>query len=100
MVTNSSHSPKDPEDVWACRRKDGRDLVQDWALDKTRRGYTYRYVTHTEDLNMVNVDQTDFLLGELHGRTIQEQYLSIFFDCSLLIFINNKKMNKLQIVIS
>lgn len=63
LITNSSHSPRDPEDVWSCRRKDGKDLVQEWALDKTRRGYSYRYVTHTEELSMVNVDSTDFLMG-------------------------------------
>uniref|UniRef100_A0A8D8VFS4 Alkaline phosphatase n=1 Tax=Cacopsylla melanoneura TaxID=428564 RepID=A0A8D8VFS4_9HEMI len=63
MVTNSSFSPRDPEDVWSCKRKDGKDLVQEWALDKTRRGYSYKYVTHTEELSMVNVDNTDFLLG-------------------------------------
>jgi Alkaline phosphatase len=64
MITNSSFSPRDPEDEWSCKRRDGKDLVQEWALDKTRRGYSYKYVTHTEELDMLNVDKTDFLLGK------------------------------------
>ncbi|KAI5750422.1 hypothetical protein M8J76_015492 [Diaphorina citri] len=73
MITNSSFSPRDPEDEWSCKRRDGKDLVQEWALDKTRRGYSYKYVTHTEELDMLNVDKTDFLLGIFaNGHTKME----------------------------
>lgn len=63
LITNSTFSPQDPEDTWACRREDGMNLVHDWTLDKTKRGFTSRYVTQTDELSNVNVDKTDFLLG-------------------------------------
>lgn len=43
------------------RREDGRDLVQAWKDGK--KGSTATYVTTKTELDAVNVDKTDYLLG-------------------------------------
>ena len=54
----------DPVDNWSCVRKDGLDLISDWAQDKEARGATYAYVNSTGSLRKVSLSNTQYLLGD------------------------------------
>lgn len=43
-------------------RRDGRDLIDEWMTDRSKRG-TARYVWNEQALNAVDFEQTDYLLG-------------------------------------
>ncbi|CAB3227872.1 unnamed protein product [Arctia plantaginis] len=64
LVTNVTKTPDDPlDDLWGCLRKDGRNLIQDYKDDKSRRGLNYRVVTDNEELKNLNIENTDYLFG-------------------------------------
>lgn len=63
MSSNVSTLGNDPIDKWACTRGDGRDLIQTWANDKLSAGYTYQYVSNTGELDSIDIDNTDYVLG-------------------------------------
>lgn len=63
MTSNTSTLRNDPIDKWACTRGDSSDLIQIWAHDKQYSGYTYRYVSNTEELDSIDIEKTDFVLG-------------------------------------
>lgn len=44
-------------------RRDGKDLVKDWKLDKEYRGKA-KYVETREELLGVDIKHTDYLLGK------------------------------------
>ncbi|XP_071524104.1 alkaline phosphatase-like [Panulirus ornatus] len=46
-----------------CGRADGRDLTQEWLHDKVRNGFSAQYVTTAGEMDSVNPEDTDFLLG-------------------------------------
>lgn len=47
-----------------CPRSDGRNLVEEWKEERERRGESVAYVTSTRELQNVDLNSTDFLLGE------------------------------------
>ncbi|XP_069991183.1 alkaline phosphatase-like [Penaeus vannamei] len=52
-----------------CRRTDGRDLVREWAAEKSRRGKKAAYVTSAGMLRDLEVETHDYvmgLFGEIH----------------------------------
>lgn len=56
---------RDPEDAsLEGRRIDGRNLVDDWLRDKRRRGLKAEYVWNKGQLDAVDMDGLDRLLGE------------------------------------
>jgi len=63
LQTNVNESKIDPIDTWAGRRKDGRNLINDWIADKTNKKASFSVVQNSEELQGVNYDKTDFLLG-------------------------------------
>lgn len=50
-------------DVETCTRIDGRNLTNEWILNKTAQGHHVSYVENTEDLLDVDIQQTDYLMG-------------------------------------
>lgn len=44
----------------SCKRKDGKNLVEDWKKYKKN----FKYISTNEELKLLNVDQTDYLLGK------------------------------------
>lgn len=45
------------------RRLDGRNLIDDWARNKKKRGLKHEYVWNKEQLDKVNPNNLDYLLG-------------------------------------
>ncbi|KAG8242953.1 hypothetical protein J6590_055676 [Homalodisca vitripennis] len=55
---------RDPEQTSEeGRRLDGRNLVDDWLREKKKKGLRAEYVWNKQQLESVNVDRTDYLLG-------------------------------------
>jgi len=46
------------------RRKDGRDLVEEWLTAKKKDGKSASFVWNREDLLKVDLDNTDYLMGK------------------------------------
>ena len=63
MTSNVTTLGNDPIDKWACTRGDSRDLIQTWTEDKLYSGHTYQYVSNTGELDSIDTDNTDFVLG-------------------------------------
>ncbi|XP_045526161.1 alkaline phosphatase-like [Pieris brassicae] len=62
LITNATALENDPLSDWACYRKDGRNLIEDYKKDKESRGLNYTFVGNTEQLKSIPED-TDYLLG-------------------------------------
>ncbi|XP_046985185.1 alkaline phosphatase-like isoform X1 [Schistocerca americana] len=63
LVSNASTLPGDPIDTWACYRQDGRNLIEDWKLDKISRNATYSVLRNVTDLRNLDISETDYVLG-------------------------------------
>jgi len=63
MKSNVSAGEFDPIDTWACYRRDGRDLIDDWIKDKSRRNLAYSVIQNNEELSRVDTNSVDYLLG-------------------------------------
>lgn len=63
LVSNVTGTPADPIDTWSCYSSDGRDLMNDWRLDKSKRKKKHAIVENTEQLHKVNAENADYLLG-------------------------------------
>uniref|UniRef100_A0A1B6IP91 alkaline phosphatase n=1 Tax=Homalodisca liturata TaxID=320908 RepID=A0A1B6IP91_9HEMI len=63
MMTNINVSESDPRDTWSCSRKDGRDLIKHWIDEKKREGLRHAYLSTTDDLNKLDIDNVDFVMG-------------------------------------
>ena len=58
-----AHDPEQTKDEG--RRLDGRNLIDDWARDKKKRGLKAEYVWNKGQLDKINPNQVDYLLGKL-----------------------------------
>lgn len=63
LVSHVSGTDDDPIDEWSCSAADGRNLINDWQNDKRERQLRYAAVENNEQLNNINVDNTDYVLG-------------------------------------
>ncbi|XP_053974950.1 alkaline phosphatase-like [Hylaeus volcanicus] len=63
MKHNVIGTESDPIDTWACKRRDGRDLIDAWSRDKTYRNLSYKVVQNNEQLSQVDPAKVDCLLG-------------------------------------
>ena len=45
------------------KRVDGRDLTKDWQNDKAARGLTYAFVKNEDELEEIDTETTDSILG-------------------------------------
>lgn len=57
-----AHDPEQTKDEG--RRLDGRNLIDDWLRDKKKRGIKAEYVWNKGQLDKINPNQVDYLLGE------------------------------------
>lgn len=64
LVSNVSDTAEDPIDHWSCVSSDGRDLIRDWAVDKKNRKLRHATVTNNEELERLDANNADFVLGE------------------------------------
>lgn len=48
-----------------CVRSDGRNLVEEWMNYKDAQGETRAYVTTTGELHSLDVENTEYIMGEL-----------------------------------
>lgn len=69
LVSHVNDTENDPIDKWSCTATDGRNLINDWQNDKRERELRYAVVENTEQLNDLNVEDTDYLLGKRHEKT-------------------------------
>lgn len=65
LVANVSSTPDDPLSSWACSRSDGRNLIQEYQKNKEERKLRYSVVSNNRELNEIDFDNTDYLLGEI-----------------------------------
>ena len=72
LMTNVTGTEKDPLDEWAGRRKDGRDLIDDWKKDKSDKKAIV--VQNNEELSAVNFEDTDYLLGIFANGHLNMEY--------------------------
>ncbi|KAF4518935.1 hypothetical protein B566_EDAN006774, partial [Ephemera danica] len=56
----------DPKDD-SCRRKDGRNLVEEWSMDKIKRGLHPNFVRNTEEMMALKPSQNQYVLGVFSG---------------------------------
>ena len=49
--------------AWTCVREDGRDLTNEWKTIKQKSGVKHAFVTNTEELQRVDSEDIDHLLG-------------------------------------
>lgn len=57
-----AHDPEQTKEEG--RRLDGRNLIDDWVRDKKKRGIKAEYVWNKGQLDKVNPNQVDYLLGK------------------------------------
>ncbi|CAL4126004.1 unnamed protein product [Meganyctiphanes norvegica] len=46
-----------------CTRSDGRNLVQEWMEDKDNQSKSHAYVTSTQQLNDLDLNNTEYIMG-------------------------------------
>lgn len=63
LVTGVTGSDADPIDTWACSRKDGRNLIQDWERLRSQRKESYTVVGTTGELHRVS-RKSEYVMGE------------------------------------
>ena len=63
LQSSLNDTDSDPIDKWACRSKDGRDLIEQWRQDKKSKKVSFEVVQNNQELSQVDYEKTDFLLG-------------------------------------
>ncbi|XP_036338898.1 alkaline phosphatase [Rhagoletis pomonella] len=63
LVSDVTDSAADPIDTWACISTDGRDLIADWKKYKQQAGESYAVVQNNGELNALNGESVDYVLG-------------------------------------
>lgn len=69
LVSSATDSTNDPIDKYSCIATDGRNLIDDWQNDKRDRQLSYAVVKNNEQLNNLNVENTDYVLGTYDTHT-------------------------------
>ncbi|VVC93410.1 unnamed protein product [Leptidea sinapis] len=62
LIQNATGTPSDPISAWACSRRDGRNLIQEYIKNKQTSNLNYKVVSTTGELESVG-SETDYLLG-------------------------------------
>lgn len=62
LVSNSTPAYKDLIDTWACRRADGRNLIDEWKKEKENRGVSHSVVMNTGELEKLDKNK-EYVLG-------------------------------------
>lgn len=71
LVSNVTGTIEDPIDTWSCISMDGRNLIEDWKKDKIERGLRSIVLQNNNDLNRLDTDNIDFVLGKNTIETIK-----------------------------
>lgn len=64
LVSNVNGTESDPIDTWSCYSSDGRDLINDWKLDKLKRQLKHAIVQNNHELDSLDANKVDYLLGK------------------------------------
>lgn len=102
LVSNVTSTPTDPLDTWSCRRNDGRDLIEEYIKDKEARELKYSVIKNNEELNNLNIKNTDYLLGIFANSHLQLEHerdkspkgmpsLSEMVEVAIKVLEKNKK---------
>ncbi|KAG8240334.1 hypothetical protein J437_LFUL000809 [Ladona fulva] len=77
LQTNLNASEYDPLDGWACRRKDGLDLISMWKRDKESRNLPYHLLSNADELRAFNreLNTSKYLLGIFANSHLPYEYL-------------------------
>lgn len=59
------------EEGTAGKRLDGRNLIEEWQMDKIKRNVSYQYVWNRDQLLSVGDDLPEYLLGLFEGNHMQ-----------------------------
>lgn len=80
LVSNVSDTPADPIDHWSCVSVDGRNLIRDWTLDKEKRKLHHATVKNNEELEQLDAENVDYVLGKnlYRNRCLATNSESIF----------------------
>lgn len=65
LAPNVTETVDDPIDSWAGIRKDGRNLINYYKKDKEARKLKHAVVFNNKDLEKLNSNETDYVLGKL-----------------------------------
>lgn len=68
-----AHDPEQTKEEG--RRLDGRNLIDDWLRDKKKRSLKAEYVWNKGQLDKINPNEVDYLLGKF-----SELYFSLFLS--------------------
>lgn len=71
LVSNVTGTDADPIDTWSCRRKDGRNLIEDWAGLRQERLESYSVVSNSGELAAVD-PQDQFVMGKIDWRSSED----------------------------
>jgi len=67
-ASTESGDARRPKDVMVdrhvCARTDGRNLVGEWIRDKASKRLSHRYLTDETDVNSLDTENTQYVLGE------------------------------------
>ncbi|XP_049875109.1 alkaline phosphatase [Pectinophora gossypiella] len=63
LVSNATGTESDPLNAWGCLRQDGRNLIEDYKTDKRNRGLNSSVVSNNKELQDLDIENTDYLLG-------------------------------------
>ncbi|KAG8264606.1 hypothetical protein J6590_008544 [Homalodisca vitripennis] len=102
MMTNINVSESDPRDTWSCSRKDGRNLIKHWIDEKEREGLRHAYLSTTDDLNKLDIDNVDYVMGIFANGHLKLDHerdrtpsgmpsLSQMTETALKVLLKNKK---------
>lgn len=63
LISNVTNTQEDPIDFWSCISEDGRNLIDDWKTDKKQRKLKHSVVQNNGELNNLDTENTDYVLG-------------------------------------
>jgi len=63
FIGNTTTSVKDDGDKHMCVRTDGRNLINEWIKDKQSRQLSFQYLADENDINSLDVEHTEYILG-------------------------------------
>lgn len=63
LVSGVTGSSADPIDTWACKRNDGRDLIDAWEQLRIAQSESYSVVSNTGELDAVDPED-EFVMGK------------------------------------
>ncbi|KAK4874693.1 hypothetical protein RN001_014053 [Aquatica leii] len=62
LVSDVTGTSDDPIDTWSCFSRDGRNLIEDWKISKSKSGVSHAVVANNNDLNTLKLN-TEYVLG-------------------------------------